>query len=97
MVERSFRGALQRSAKKTKAFAPRTQGRRLDALRGTTLIRPGYCYPDPSFSPYGAKRNPLLVFHGFWLGGEFSIVETGLHHPPALLIRRMAYYSSSLP
>lgn len=37
------------------------------------------------------------MFHGFWLGGEFSVVETGLHRPPALLIRRIAYYSSSSP
>jgi len=39
----------------------------------------------PSLQPSAwAKRNPLLSFHGFWLGGEFGEARAGLHRSPAL-------------
>jgi|GEM_PF-5025008 hypothetical protein len=56
-----------------------------------------------------ARRNPLLEFHGFRLGGEFSKTQIGSHHPPILFrmcgmiavtilfLGVAAYYSSSLP
>ena len=41
--------------------------------------------PQPFITPLtGARRIPLLGFHGFWLRGEFGAAQAGLHHSPAL-------------
>ena len=75
------------SASKSKSLHPLAQGRRLRRLRGTTLIRLGRhsrC-PMPFIRPVTrARRNPLLGFRGSRLGGEFSKIWVGSHHPPTL-------------
>lgn len=74
-------------AQNAKSLHPLAQGRRLRRLRGTTLIRLGRhrrC-PMPFIRPVTrARRNPLLGFHGFRLGGEFGKIWIGSHHPPIL-------------
>ena len=74
-------------ASKSKSLHPLAQGRRLRRLRGTTLIRLGLharC-PMPFIRPVTrARRNPLLGFRGSRLGGEFSNIWVGSHHPPTL-------------
>src|SRR5688572_27950603 len=73
-------------------------------------VRTSPSWSDTLHSPVTrAKRNPLLGFRGFRLGGEFSKTQIGSHHPP-ILFRMLglipstfwsfgvaAYYSSSLP
>ena len=75
------------SASKSKSLHPLAQGRRLRRLRGTTLIRlgPHSRCPMPFIRPVTrARRNPLLGFRGSRLGGEFSKIWVGSHHPPTL-------------
>lgn len=48
-------------------------------------VRTSPSWSDTLHSPVTrAKRNPLLGFRGFRLGGEFSKTQIGSHHPPIL-------------